>query len=189
MVGVTADLTSRFSAVELVRVASEALGGKGGGGRPDMAQAGGPDGAKADAALAAIEKAMAARDCAPGRGGRYAYRAQNSAVAGNQSNHYECRLRSLTGRSHSHDAIFLTLPDDMTEHSNFGSARRPRVRWLRRVGNAEHDVGDAHAAAILPLGLQLDLGPPDAGEQGEEGGAKDDVKRIRKYGSIEFPHR
>jgi alanyl-tRNA synthetase len=59
VVGVTADLTSRYNAVDLVRVASEALGGKGGGGRPDMAQAGGPDGAKADAALSAIEKAMA----------------------------------------------------------------------------------------------------------------------------------
>src|SRR6201996_960674 len=59
VVGVKADLTSRFSAVDMGRVASEALGGKGGGGRPDMAQAGGPDGAKADAALAAIEKAMA----------------------------------------------------------------------------------------------------------------------------------
>jgi alanyl-tRNA synthetase len=58
VVGVTSDLTSRYNAVDLVRVASEALGGKGGGGRPDMAQAGGPDGAKADAALAAIEKAM-----------------------------------------------------------------------------------------------------------------------------------
>jgi alanyl-tRNA synthetase len=58
VVGVTSDLTSRFSAVDLVRVASEALGGKGGGGRPDMAQAGGPDGAKAGAALLAIEKAM-----------------------------------------------------------------------------------------------------------------------------------
>src|SRR5882762_3318579 len=58
VVGVTADLTSRFNAVELVRKGSEALGGKGGGGRPDMAQAGGPDGAKADAALAAIEQAM-----------------------------------------------------------------------------------------------------------------------------------
>jgi alanyl-tRNA synthetase len=58
VVGVTSDLTSRFNAVDLVRVASEALGGKGGGGRPDMAQAGGPDGAKADAALSAIEKAM-----------------------------------------------------------------------------------------------------------------------------------
>jgi alanyl-tRNA synthetase len=58
VVGVTADLTARYNAVELVRIASEALGGKGGGGRPDMAQAGGPDGAKADAALAAIEKAM-----------------------------------------------------------------------------------------------------------------------------------
>jgi alanyl-tRNA synthetase len=59
VVGVTADLTTRFNAVELVRKGSEVLGGKGGGGRPDMAQAGGPDGAKADAALSAIEKAMA----------------------------------------------------------------------------------------------------------------------------------
>ena len=59
VVGVTADLTSRFSAVDLVKIASAALGGKGGGGRPDMAQAGGPDGAKANAALSAIEKAMA----------------------------------------------------------------------------------------------------------------------------------
>jgi len=60
VVGVTSDLTSRFNAVDLVRLASEALGGKGGGGRPDMAQAGGPDGAKADAALAEIEKAIGA---------------------------------------------------------------------------------------------------------------------------------
>ena len=52
VVGVTDDLTARFSAVDLVRKGAEALGGKGGGGRPDMAQAGGPDGAKADAALA-----------------------------------------------------------------------------------------------------------------------------------------
>ena len=59
VVGVTADLTARFNAVELVRKGSEALGGKGGGGRPDMAQAGGPDGAKAGAALSAIEQAMA----------------------------------------------------------------------------------------------------------------------------------
>lgn len=59
VVGVTSDLTSRFNAVELVRKGSEALGGKGGGGRPDMAQAGGPDGAKAAAALSAIERAMA----------------------------------------------------------------------------------------------------------------------------------
>jgi alanyl-tRNA synthetase len=59
VVGVTADLVKRFNAVDLVRVASEALGGKGGGGRPDMAQAGGPDGSKADVALSAIEKAMA----------------------------------------------------------------------------------------------------------------------------------
>lgn len=59
VVGVTADLTSRFSAVDLVKIASATLGGKGGGGRPDMAQAGGPDGAMADAALTAIEQAIA----------------------------------------------------------------------------------------------------------------------------------
>jgi alanyl-tRNA synthetase len=58
VVGVTPDLTARFSAVDLVRKGAEALGGKGGGGRPDMAQAGGPDGSKADAALKAIEQAL-----------------------------------------------------------------------------------------------------------------------------------
>ena len=60
VVGVTADLTSKFSAVDLVRMGAEALGGKGGGGRPDMAQAGGPLGAKADDALKAIEAALSA---------------------------------------------------------------------------------------------------------------------------------
>jgi alanyl-tRNA synthetase len=60
VVGVTPDLTGRLNAVDLVRLGSEALGGKGGGGRPDMAQAGGPDGTKADEALAAIEAALAA---------------------------------------------------------------------------------------------------------------------------------
>jgi alanyl-tRNA synthetase len=59
-VGVTKDLTERFSAVDLVRAASAAVGGKGGGGRPDMAQAGGPDGGKAEAALAAVRDALAA---------------------------------------------------------------------------------------------------------------------------------
>ncbi len=59
VVGVTEDLTGRFNAVELVRTGSTALGGKGGGGRPDMAQAGGPDGAKAPDALAAIEAVLA----------------------------------------------------------------------------------------------------------------------------------
>ncbi len=59
VVGVTEDLTGKHSAVDLVRIGSEALGGKGGGGRPDMAQAGGPDGAKAEQALAAIEQALA----------------------------------------------------------------------------------------------------------------------------------
>jgi len=58
VVGVTPDLTARFSAVDLVRLGAEALGGKGGGGRPDMAQAGGPDGAKAEMALTAIATAL-----------------------------------------------------------------------------------------------------------------------------------
>ncbi len=60
LVGVTPDLTARFNAVDLVRVGVAALGGKGGGGRPDMAQSGGPDGTQADKALEAIEKAIAA---------------------------------------------------------------------------------------------------------------------------------
>ncbi len=59
VVGVTDDLTDRFDAVELVRAGSTALGGKGGGGRADMAQAGGPDGGKAASALKAIEAALA----------------------------------------------------------------------------------------------------------------------------------
>jgi alanyl-tRNA synthetase len=58
VVGVTDDLTSRFSAIDLVRKGAEVLGGKGGGGRADMAQAGGPDGSKAQAALKAIEGAL-----------------------------------------------------------------------------------------------------------------------------------
>ena len=58
VVGVTDDLTGRFNAVDLVRLGAGALGGKGGGGRPDMAQAGGPDGAQAASALAAIEGAV-----------------------------------------------------------------------------------------------------------------------------------
>jgi alanyl-tRNA synthetase len=58
VVGVTPDLVGQFSAVDLVRKASEVLGGKGGGGKPDMAQAGGPDGSKAEAALKAIEAAL-----------------------------------------------------------------------------------------------------------------------------------
>jgi alanyl-tRNA synthetase len=60
VVGVTPDLTTRFNAVELVRRGAEVLGGKGGGGRPDMAQAGGPDGSRADAALDAIASALVA---------------------------------------------------------------------------------------------------------------------------------
>ncbi len=59
VVAVTDDLTGRFNAVDLVKAGCEALGGKGGGGRPDMAQAGGPDGAAAPAALAKIEAMLA----------------------------------------------------------------------------------------------------------------------------------
>jgi len=59
VVGVSDDLVGRISAVDLVRVGAEALGGKGGGGRPDMAQAGGPDPSRAQAALDAIEAALA----------------------------------------------------------------------------------------------------------------------------------
>jgi len=57
VVGVTQDLTGRYNAVDLVRKGAEALGGKGGGGRADMAQAGGPDGSKAQAALDAGRRA------------------------------------------------------------------------------------------------------------------------------------
>ena len=59
VVGVTDDLAGKLSAVELVRAGSAAIGGKGGGGRPDMAQAGGPEGAKAAEAVQAIEAALA----------------------------------------------------------------------------------------------------------------------------------
>jgi alanyl-tRNA synthetase len=58
--GVTADLADRVNAIDLVKVAAEAMGGKSGGGRPDMAQAGGPDGTKAEDALAAVRKQLAA---------------------------------------------------------------------------------------------------------------------------------
>src|SRR5690606_2886283 len=57
-VGVTDDLTGRISAVELVRAGAAALGGQGGGGRPDMAQAGGPDGAKAEDAINALRRQL-----------------------------------------------------------------------------------------------------------------------------------
>ena len=60
VVGVTEDLTSKVNAVDLVRIGAAALGGAGGGGRPDMAQAGGPEPEKAAAALAAIQQALSA---------------------------------------------------------------------------------------------------------------------------------
>tara|TARA_B100000780_G_scaffold277345_1_gene247822 strand:- start:7740 stop:9755 length:2016 start_codon:yes stop_codon:yes gene_type:complete len=58
VVGVTADLTNKISAVDLVKIGSEALGGKGGGGRPDMAQAGGPNADAANDGVQAIETAL-----------------------------------------------------------------------------------------------------------------------------------
>jgi alanyl-tRNA synthetase len=61
VVGVTDDLTAKFNAVDFVRIASERLGGKGGGGRPDLAQAGGPDAQAIDDALAAIQEALRAK--------------------------------------------------------------------------------------------------------------------------------
>src|SRR5665213_3022606 len=61
VVGVTQDLTQRFDAVGLVRAGAEILGGKGGGGRPDMAQAGGPDAARAEEALDAVRRALVAQ--------------------------------------------------------------------------------------------------------------------------------
>ena len=57
-VAVTDDLTDRYDAIALVRRGVEALGGKGGGGRPDMAQGGGPDGAAAGTAIAAVRAAI-----------------------------------------------------------------------------------------------------------------------------------
>ncbi len=57
-IGVTDDLVGKYSAADLIKHATVALGGQGGGGRPDMAQGGGPDGSKADAAVAAVRSAL-----------------------------------------------------------------------------------------------------------------------------------
>ena len=56
VVGVSKDLTAKYNAVEMVRTAAGVLGGQGGGGRPDMAQAGGTDVSKINDAIAAIKK-------------------------------------------------------------------------------------------------------------------------------------
>jgi alanyl-tRNA synthetase len=77
VVGVTPDLTATYDAVELVRVGAEALGGKGGGGRPDLAQAGGPDGARAEAALEAIAARIAGEGGAAPAGAE-AHRAESA---------------------------------------------------------------------------------------------------------------
>ena len=63
-VGVTPDLAATHSAVDLLRRAVAILGGQGGGGRPDMAQGGGPDGAKAAEAIAAVKAELAAQAAA-----------------------------------------------------------------------------------------------------------------------------
>ena len=58
VVGVTKDLTDKYSAVDLVKLASQAVGGQGGGGRPDMAQAGGPNGENIADAIEAVKQAI-----------------------------------------------------------------------------------------------------------------------------------
>ena len=64
VVSVSEDLKGSVDAVELLRAGVAELGGKGGGGRPDFAQGGGPDGARADAALDAIQRALASQPAA-----------------------------------------------------------------------------------------------------------------------------
>ncbi len=58
VVGVSDDLVDKISAVDLVRVGAQVVGGQGGGGRPNMAQAGGPEADNAQAALTAIENEL-----------------------------------------------------------------------------------------------------------------------------------
>lgn len=60
VVALTQDMAARFDAVQLVKQAAQAMGGKGGGGRRDMAQAGGPDGAQAEAAIEAVAAMLGA---------------------------------------------------------------------------------------------------------------------------------
>ena len=82
VVGVTADLTATHDAVDLVRVGAEILGGKGGGGRPDLAQAGGPDSDRAEQALEAIAAKIAGQGNVPAGaagGGAEAKRRSGSA--------------------------------------------------------------------------------------------------------------
>ncbi len=81
VVGVTADLTATYDAVELVRVGAEVLGGKGGGGRPDLAQAGGPDAARADQALEAIAAKIAGEGNVPAGAAAGAEAERRSGIA------------------------------------------------------------------------------------------------------------
>jgi len=64
VVSVSEDLKDKIDAVELLRAGVAELGGKGGGGRPDFAQGGGPDGTRAEAALEAIQRALASQPAA-----------------------------------------------------------------------------------------------------------------------------
>ena len=100
VVAVTPDLISRFNAVELVRLGSAALGGKGGGGRPDMAQAGGPDGAKTREALAAVEEGVrrAAGSVSALNEPLTAVRIQSRRGSRNEAVIVEIRARSLRPR-------------------------------------------------------------------------------------------
>ena len=61
VVSVTPDLTDKINAVDLVKIGAQKLGGKGGGGRPDMAQAGGPKGTCAGNAISTIEEEIKIR--------------------------------------------------------------------------------------------------------------------------------
>ncbi len=79
IVAISPDLTATHNAVTLVRAGATALGGTGGGGKPDLAQAGGPDGDKADAALAAIKAALGGDGCF---GGGWLGRKQGPPAAG-----------------------------------------------------------------------------------------------------------
>ena len=65
-VGVTDDLTGKYSAGDLIKLATAALGGQGGGGRPDMAQGGGPDGSKGAEAIAAVRGGLVGQAWIPG---------------------------------------------------------------------------------------------------------------------------
>ena len=144
VVGVTDDLTARISAVDLVRLGAEALGGKGGGGRPDMAQAGGPDGAKARDALAAIEQPPR-RACSR----RMSTQSRDRGPSHDAAAPRLCRCSKAGARAaasgHVIEAVLITLivanvlAYTRAEHSRRRREIRPALIWLRmRVGRDLH---------------------------------------------------